>query len=305
MEKVKVKCKFCGLLKEGFRIKHYNLKICFDCFPDFFKNRIQHTIEKFKMFEKDSSLLVAISGGKDSMSMAKALKELGYNLRAIHLNVNLGDISDKSQKIVEKFCQNENIPLLIIDLNLELNVSLKDLSRISRRPICAVCGMLRRYFINREAKDEVIVTGHTLNDEVSFIFKNMLFWNDDLLSRISPLLYEKEGLHRKVKPLCFITEEETLQFCNVMKIEHIEDACPYKSEVYDVFKDTVNHFNQKFPGSILGFYKGFLKRVENFYSVSSNSTYLQACQSCGYPTNMSLCSICRLKEKLLQYKNHG
>lgn len=303
MENVKVRCNICKILKDGFSIKHYNLKICQDCYPYFFTKRVDSTIDKFKMFDRQSDLLIAISGGKDSLSVTKALKELDYNLRALHINLNITDFSKKSQEIVQKFCLAEKIPLKIINLNDEINATLKELSRIAKKPVCAVCGMLRRYFMNREANESIIVTGHTLNDEVSFILKNLLFWNDELLLRIYPILEKREGLNKKAKPLCFITEEETIAYCKVLNIEYYDQTCPYKPEVYEIFKRTVENFNNKLPGSILGFYKGFLKRSMTLKSHLSNLSNIKPCQLCGYPTNSSICSICRIKEKLLQYKN--
>jgi tRNA(Ile)-lysidine synthase TilS/MesJ len=300
---MKVRCKICGIIKEGLSIKHYNIKLCFDCFPQFFIKRVQNTIEKFKMFNQDSNLIVAISGGKDSMSLAKALKELGYKMRAFHMNVNISEVSQKSQSIVENFCNKENIPLKTIELYEQIKASLEDLSKISGKPVCSVCGMMRRYFINKEAQEEVIVTGHTLNDEVSFILKNILFWNDELLARVNPVLQEREGLSRKVKPLCLISEEETLAFCKVMNIEYVDEPCPNKPEIYDIFKTTVKGFNDIFPGSIAGFYKGWLKRSRQFYASYEKYIELKTCQSCGYPTTSDLCSVCRLKEKLIQYED--
>lgn len=303
MEIKKIKCNFCKLLKEGIVLRHYKLKVCLECFPVFFKKRVQETIEKFKMFSKKDSILVAVSGGKDSMSILKALKDMDYNIKALHIDVGLGEISKKSKNFVQTFCEKENISLKIIKLQDEINSSVEELSKISKRPVCAVCGMLRRYILNRESLGQIIVTGHTLNDEVSFILKNMIFWNDELLSRISPVLYEKEGLSRKVKPLCLITEQETRLFCETMSISYIDEACPYKSEVYELFKKIVYEINYEFPGSIIGFYKGYLKRLNNFYKETAKSISLQKCKICGYITVSELCSICRLKEKLVQYKN--
>jgi uncharacterized protein (TIGR00269 family) len=138
----------------------------------------------------------------------------------------------------------------------------------------------------------------------SFILKNMIFWNDELLARASPVLEEKEGLSRKVKPLCLITEEETLIFCKLSNITYVEEQCPYKSEVYEIFKSLVYEINKEFPGSIAGFYKGYLKRLKTFYSQPLKEILVHRCIRCGYPTTTQLCSVCRLKEKLLQYK-HG
>ncbi|MCS7203300.1 MAG: adenine nucleotide alpha hydrolase family protein [Thermodesulfovibrio sp.] len=302
MEFKRIKCKFCSKVEKGIVLKHYNLKVCLNCFPIFFRKRVSETIKKFSMFTPSDSIIVAISGGKDSISITKTLRDLGYNIKALHIDTKIENISQRSKQVVEKFCFNENIPLKIINLYEEIEASVEELSRISGKPICAICGMIRRYLINKEAKGDIVVTGHTLNDEVSFILKNMLFWNDELLSRTYPVLQEKEGLSKKVKPLCMITEEETLAFCKILNIEYVEEPCPYKPEIYDIFKTTVKNFNDKFPGSILGFYKGFLKRID-FYSSTAYFS-LQSCQRCGYPTTASLCSVCRLKEKLLQYR-HG
>ncbi|MEN2994724.1 MAG: ATP-binding protein [Thermodesulfovibrio sp.] len=304
MEIKKIRCSLCKSLNNGFVLNHYNLKLCKECFPNFFKKRVQETIEKFKMFNKNDIILVAVSGGKDSMSILKALKDLQYNIRALHIDAGIEKVSERSKQIVQEFCEKEHIPLKIIKLQQEIDLSLKELSKISKKPICAVCGMLRRYILNKEASGQIIVTGHTLNDEVSFILKNMIFWNDELLSRIYPVLYEKEGLSKKVKPLCLITEQETRLFCEITSIKYFDETCPYRSEIYELFKKIVHEINYNFPGSIIGFYKGYLKRVRKFYPERSKEASLRQCKNCGYMTVSDLCSVCRLKEKVLQYK-HG
>jgi len=304
MENKIIRCKICNSLKEGIILNHYNLKLCFECFPSFFRKRVVDTIEKFKMFEKSTPVLVALSGGKDSMSITKALKDLGYNIRALHINIGIDGLSEKTEELVSAFCEKEGILLKILKLKDFIDFPLKKLSKVTKKPVCAVCGMLRRYLMNKEGENQTIVTGHNLNDEVSFILKNMLFWNDDLLSRISPVLKEKEGLSRKVKPLCLITEDETRLFCKISGIQVIEERCPYKSEVYNVFKGIVEELNKNFPGSIIGFYKGYLKRSKIFYRETDEQIVLNPCKKCGYLTLADLCSICRLKEKLLEYK-HG
>lgn len=303
MENKKVRCKICNSLKEGISLEHYNLKLCLECFPIFFRKRIDETIKKFKMFQPSDPILIALSGGKDSVSLTKTLRDLGYNIRALHINIGIKGLSEKTEEFVINFCENEKIDLKIIKLQEIFPLPVYKLSKIAKKPICAVCGMIRRYIMNMEAKEETIVTGHTLNDEVSFIIKNLIFWNDDLLSRINPVLSEKQGFSKKVKPLCLTTEQETKLFCEVLGIKYIDESCPYRSEVYDVFKHVTAELNKNFPGSIIGFYKGYLKRVKKIYSESIEKVSLQKCKDCGYLTSSERCSICRLKEKLLEYKN--
>ncbi len=300
MEIRKIRCKICNSLKEGLILEHYNLKVCLNCFPDFFRKRVDETIKKFNMFTKFDKVLIALSGGKDSMSLAKSLKDLGYSVKALHINMEIKDISNETSLIVKNFCENENLELKIINLSDYFPSNLEELSKIAKKPICSVCGSVRRYIMNREAFSRVIVTGHTLNDEVSFLLKNLIFWDDHLLSRINPILAEKEGFSRKAKPLCLTSEEETRSFCEILGIEYVDAPCPYKSKVYDVFKGIALQLNEKFPGSIIGFYKGYLKRIRNFYPEKEESSLLQKCKNCGYLTTAEICSICRLKEKLLE-----
>lgn len=277
------------------------MKVCLNCFPSFFEKRVGDTIEKFKMFDISTPLVIGISGGKDSMSLAKALKNMNYPLRALHMNMEFGALSEMTELVVRNFCAKENIPLKVIKLSELFELSLEQISRLTKRPICSLCGMIRRYIMNSESESETIVTGHTLNDEVAFILKNMLFWNDELLSRINPVLKERDGLSRKAKPLCLITEDETRIYCKILGIEHITEECLHKSEVYSVFKDIVARLNREFPGSIIGFYKGYIKRVKEFYRESEEESKIRKCERCGYLTTSHVCSLCRLREKLLKY----
>jgi len=98
MQTTKIRCKICGALNEGVILKHYNLKVCLDCFK-IFQKRVQEIIEKFKMFDKNNDILIAISGGKDSMSITKALKDMGYTITALHINTGIKDISKNHRKL--------------------------------------------------------------------------------------------------------------------------------------------------------------------------------------------------------------
>lgn len=304
MEIKKIRCKICNSIKNGITLPNYNLKVCLECFPAFFKKRVKDTVEKFKMFDSEAALLVALSGGKDSMSLTKALNDLGYKVRALHINMQINGISGKTEEIVKKFCDSENISLKILKLKDFLDFPLDKISKISKKPACAVCGTIRRYILNTEAKEyETVVTGHTLNDEVSFILKNLIFWDEQLLSRINPVLIEKQSLRRKAKPLCLTTEQETEIFCILSGIEYIDESCPYKSEIYNVFKDITGILNKKFPGALIGFYKGYIRKIKKFAEDNHRSISTNRCKICGYTTTAEICSICRLKEKLLEYKD--
>jgi len=299
-EKTKIlKCRICQKVKEGVHLRSYNLKICSECFLVFFRKRVKETIEKFKMFSPEDKIAVAISGGKDSMALAKVLKDLGYNITLFHINCQIkeNDYSEKSQKAVEEFAKIENLPLRILDFKDEIEIDLKLAAKISKKEICGVCGMIKRYLLNREAKNlDVIVTGHTLNDEAASLLKSLIFWQEGFIRRQFPVLREEESLKKKAKPLTLCFERETKLFCEILKLPYLKERCPLRGGTYVLFKKIVEELEEEMPSSVLNFYKGFLKRKRIFGKEKVEK--LSPCKKCGYLTVAEICNFCKLKEKI-------
>jgi len=294
-----IKCKICQKVKEGVHLKSYNLKICFDCFLNFFRKRVKETIEKFRMFTKEEKIAVAISGGKDSIALAKVLKDLGYNITLFHINCQIKErnYSENLQRTVKEFAKKENLPLKILDFKDEIKIDIKLAAKISKKEICGVCGMIKRYLLNREAKDfDVIVTGHTLNDEAASLLKSLIFWQEGFIRRQFPVLKEEESLKRKAKPLTLCFERETKLFCEILKLPYQKESCPLRGGTYVFFKKIIEDLEEEMPSSVLNFYKGFLKRKKIFGK--EKPTELNLCQKCGYLTVTKICNFCKLKEKI-------
>lgn len=294
-----IKCKKCQRLKEGVILRSYNLKLCKECFLNFFERRVQETIEKFRMFAKEERVGVAISGGKDSLALAKALKNLNYNISLFHINCQIKEenFSEESEEIVKNFAEKENLELRILDFEREIKINVKVAAKISKKEICGLCGMIKRYLLNREAKDlDVIVTGHTLDDESASLLSSLIFWKEYLF-RQWPILKEKETLKKRAKPLTLISERETKLYCQILKLPYQKKPCPLRGGSYVFFKSLIHQLEEKMPSSILNFYKGFLKRKKEmgFFKEPKN---LFPCQKCGYLTSAKICNFCRLKKKI-------
>ncbi|MEM2238890.1 MAG: ATP-binding protein [Candidatus Bathyarchaeia archaeon] len=298
----KVKCKRCGVVKEGVYLPSYNLKLCLDCFQLFFENKTQKTIEKFKMFSKNDKIAVAISGGKDSTALAKSLKNLGYNIHLVHINCQIEEenYSKNCQETVEKFAEEENLPLTILDFKKEVEVDVKLAAKIASKEICALCGMVKRYLLNREAAEfDVLVTGHTLDDEAANLLSSLIFWRE-FLERQWPVLREEGPLKKKAKPFCLTFERETKLYCDILKLPYVKNPCPLRGGTYVFFKKIIQEVEREMPSSIIGFYKGFLKRKEKL-GLTPRKENLMPCRNCGYLTVAEVCSFCRLKEKVKDY----
>jgi tRNA(Ile)-lysidine synthase TilS/MesJ len=260
---------------------------------------VKETIERFKMFSTEDKIAVAISGGKDSMALARVLKDLGYNITLFHINCQIkeNDYSEKSQKAVEEFAKIENLPLKILDFKDEIGIDVKLAAKISKKEICGVCGMIKRYLLNREAKDfDVIVTGHTLNDEAASLLKSLIFWQEGFIRRQFPVLKEEESLKKKAKPLTLCFERETKLFCDILKLPYLKERCPLRGGSYVLFKKIIEELEEEMPSSVLNFYKGFLKRKRIFGKEKPEK--LSPCKKCGYLTVAEICNFCKLKEKI-------
>lgn len=75
-------------------------------------HRIQQTIQKRDIFQQDDLILVALSGGADSVALLLILEDLGYKLQALHCNFHLrGEESDRDERFARKLCEQHHIPL--------------------------------------------------------------------------------------------------------------------------------------------------------------------------------------------------
>lgn len=254
------------------------------------------------MIKKDDKVAVAVSGGKDSIAVAKALKEIGYDITIFHADcaIRQGDYSKRSREIVEEFASKENLPVIVVEYEKELGLDIKEVARIARKGICGVCGMVKRYLFNREARDyNVIVTGHNLDDESASLLSSLIFWKEYMI-RQWPVLAEEGSLKRKVKPLVLTSEAETRLYCEVLNLPFNSIPCPLRSEKYGLFKEFIYKLDDEMPASVLNFFKGFLRNKKQVV-FEGKDIVLSPCERCGYMTNVGICSYCRLKEKIDKY----
>ncbi len=97
-----MKCQVCS--KKGtINLNHHNLKICEDCFVEFYKKKLKRQSKNLNYLKKENLLLV-VSGGKDSMGLRHLLSELGYNVDGIYINLGIEENSLFSEKKLQN-CQ--------------------------------------------------------------------------------------------------------------------------------------------------------------------------------------------------------
>ncbi|WP_029520914.1 TIGR00269 family protein [Persephonella sp. IF05-L8] len=284
-------------------LPHHRLALCKKHYIEWFEKRVAKTVKEFRMFSPKDKILVAVSGGKDSLALWNALVKLGYEADGFYIDLGIDEYSQDSKRLALQFAERIERPLHIVSLKEEI-APIPQIDQITNRPACSACGTVKRYYMNKYAKElgyNIIATGHNLDDEVAVLFGNTLHWDIDYLKRQYPVLKEENGFIRKVKPLCKITEKEAALYAFFNNIEYIEYECPFSEGASSIeYKELFSQLEEKHPGTKLQFYTNFLKKMYPILKEHEErqKQELQKCKICGEPSFSEICSVCKLKEKV-------
>jgi uncharacterized protein (TIGR00269 family) len=297
-----MKCKTCAA-KAVIDTRRHNAAFCKGCFIAHVERQVQKTLDAEKMLSKDDRVLVAVSGGKDSLTLWEVLHRMGYSTTGYHIVLGIGDYSPPAREKVEAYAKGQGLPLIVTDLEEEYDFSISDLALHTPRVPCSACGLSKRYLMNRRALEggfTVLATGHNLDDAASTLLGNLLQWQTEQLGRMRPAM---EATHAKlaktVKPLIRLTERETLAYAMLCGIDYHEDECPNAVGATSLlYKDLLNQLEHASPGAKQSFYSGFLKKGRPaFLAAQNHGIELKECEVCGQATTTDTCAFCRMMEQ--------
>lgn len=178
--------------------------------------RISGTMEKHAMLEGCTALVVACSGGADSMALLHALSRLEFPILAAHVNHQLrGDEALRDEQAVQDFCEEYRIPF---------RIHREDVAARARREHKSVeeCGREVRYrFFESLCMDrgDRIATAHTLSDSTETVLFHLAKGTGSRgLQGIPPV----RG--RIIRPLIGLTRAQVEEYCRWYQIPYVQDS---------------------------------------------------------------------------------
>ncbi len=297
----------------------YCSDLCKNHFRDYFEKKVRRTIKKFDLFSRKDKIGVAVSGGKDSTVVLYVLKKIGYKVEGITINPIIGKYTKKNLENLREVCKKYDVKLHEISFKEEFGQSLDFIKSVAKSKgldysSCFICGVLRRYLLNKYAKKlkfDCLVTGHNLDDEAQAFIMN-IFRNDMILAkRQGPITgsgksKSSKAFVKRVKPLYLCTEKEVEHYSKMMKFPVNYTKCPYSKESYrHVYKKMLNEFEKKFPPTKYNILKFFLRTIYTMKYDSDKTNIkiikINSCKYCGEPCADKICKTCEilnaLKEK--------
>lgn len=279
-----------------------NRNFCKRCFLQYIEKKIAKTIRKYDLINRKDRIACCTSGGKDSTVMLYLINKHFKNVFALAIDEGIKGYREKTLADLKKFCKKHKIKLYVFSFEKEFGYSLDQIAKKLKTKPCTLCGVLRRYLLNKKAKElkaTKLVTGHNLDDEAQSILMNQFRRNMALSARLGPktgVTTDKRFIQR-VKPLYFCTEKETASYAFLQEFLDKFNECPYVSEAFraDV-RDMLNKLEGKYPGiknSIVNSFLEILPLLKKKYHGKIGS-----CENCSEPSAKELCRACEILEKL-------
>ena len=306
-------CKLCKKYDAVFIRPYSKERLCRKCFCKSTENRVRFTISKYKMLEPNDKVMVAVSGGKDSVALLHMLKKIerpfiNAVLYAVTVNEGISGYRDEALKVAKNYCRILGVEHVVTSFKKFYGYDLDEIVNKARRRgkgglmPCSYCGVLRRKVLNiaaREAGMCKLATGHTLDDETQTMFLNIIRGDAKRITRVRP---KSKGIHPKlvqrIKPLCVVPEKEVVLYAYLQNIEFQSIPCPYaKTALRNDVRNMLNRMEEKHAGIKFSIFKS-LENIKPALETIAEKVEFQLCKICGEPTTGKTCRSCQMLQEI-------
>jgi len=298
------KCSKCGRRAVIFQ-RHSNRHLCKRHFIEDFERRVKLAVKKYGMIQKGDKIAIALSGGKDSVTLAFVLNKL-YGFRndleffAITVDEGIAGYRPPTVEIARKVTGQIGMEHVVVSFEENFGMTLDEMVKRGDKKPCTYCGVFRKYLLNRTAREmgaTKLATGHNLDDETQTILLNFLNADMERMARLVPQRVQ-EGLVMRIKPFRYVYEKEVVVYGMLHELPMDFDECPYSHfPVRAAVRDFLYDFESKYPGrkfSVMSSFEKLIPCLREMYP----QIELNRCEKCGEPTPRKICQACKLLEEL-------
>ena len=193
-------------------------------------------INEYDLVSPHDKIAVCISGGKDSMIMAKLFQELKrhdkFPFEVEFIVMDPGYNADNRRKI-EDNARNLSVPINIFESDIFGSVE-----HIEKNP-CYICARMRRGYLYSKARElgcNKIALGHHFDDVIETILMGMLYGGQ--VQTMMPKLYSTnfEGLEL-IRPMYLVREADIKHWCSYNELQFLQCACRFTETCSDIGAD--------------------------------------------------------------------
>ncbi len=306
-------CTICDR-KEAIYVRPYSgEKLCGRCFCRSIEDKVRATISSYEMLKYDDKIMVAVSGGKDSVTLLHILTKIERDfprasLSAVTIDEGIRGYRDEALEIAERNCRKLGVEHLVVPFkemySFELDEIVKKIQQKEDMELtpCSYCGVLRRKALNiaaREAGADKLATAHSLDDETQTMILNIIHGDPLRIARVKPILSViHPKLVQRIKPLCEVPEREIAFYAYLKNIEFQGIPCPYAGRALrnDV-RDMLNRMERKHAGTKYTIFRS-MEKIKPALESLTKQEELQECRVCGEPTVGEVCRSCQMLQQL-------
>lgn len=308
------KCQYCD--RQAAWLRPWDkTKLCVMHFNKSFHKKVQKTINKYKMLERDDIIAVGLSGGKDSVVMMDIMTSLQKNhtteLIAISIDEGIENYRADGLKYAKLAAERAGVEHHVFSYKEAFGYDLDEALIIlgeNRLSPCSYCGPFRRKLLNEAARDvgaTKLVTGHNADDEAQTLLMNVM--RGDLLKTLhsNPVpTFKNKSFVNRVKPFRRTSEQEIVIYANFNELPYQEMSCPHATEAYrGKIRNILSEMMVDDPGVVFS----ILNSADSLHDLAAkipdgtihggNKPILE-CMKCGEPTNNEYCNACRLQGEI-------
>ncbi|MFN7991293.1 MAG: TIGR00269 family protein [Candidatus Micrarchaeia archaeon] len=282
---------------------HYAQKhLCQKHFIHMFDKRFRKTVREHRLIKKGDRIAVGLSGGKDSCvllhSLAELRKDLPFEMIAVTIDEGIKGYREKTMKVASRECESLGIEHAVFTYEESAGTTMDKIVAENPGDIpCSHCGVLRRYLLNRGAREvraDRLATGHNLDDVAQTVFMNLMKAEPSRLARFSDPIIKSDRFVTRIRPLMKTPEKEVAIYALMKGIEIEGRECPYAKFAFrGHVRKMLNEAEERYPGTKFKIVKTFFEIEGALRSKYASGATISECDSCGEPSSSETCMYCK------------